>query len=137
MSDLPISGSCVCGEVHFALRPPYRFFQYCHCSRCRKRSGSAHAANLAVLADQLQFTKGEALVSKFTLPTAKSWSNAFCSKCGSGLPWLTPNGRAWIVPAGALDVDPGERPSRNIHTGSDAAWYVAAASLPAFEGEAG
>ncbi len=130
-----IPGSCVCGAVHYALTPPFRFFQYCHCSRCRKRTGSAHAANIAVLADQLTFTAGEELVQRFELPATKGWSNAFCSRCGSGMPWRTRNGRAWIVPSGSLDADPGERPSRNIHFASRASWYTHASELQIFEEE--
>lgn len=132
---VPIPGSCVCGAVHFELTPPFRFFQYCHCSRCRKRSGSAHAANIAVLADQLRFTAGAEEVQTFELPSAKSWGNAFCRRCGSGLPRLTRNGRAWIVPAGGLDADPIERPQRNIHFVSRAGWYAPAADLPTFDVE--
>lgn len=128
-------GSCVCGAVAFEVKPPYRFFQYCHCSRCRKRSGSIHAANLAAPVDQLVWLRGEEHVKRFELPTAKSWSNCFCDVCGCGLPWKTRNGKAYIVPAGTLDEDPVERPTRNIWMGTRAAWEVPAASLPEFEEE--
>lgn len=128
-------GTCVCGAVEFEVRPPYRFFQYCHCSRCRKRSGSIHAANLAVMADQLTFVRGGEHVRRFELAGAKSWSNAFCGACGSALPWPTRNGKAWIVPAGGLDEPPDSPPTRNIHYGSRATWHVDAASLPTFDAE--
>jgi hypothetical protein len=128
-------GSCVCGAVEYDITPPYRFFQYCHCSRCRKRSGSAHAANIAVLADQFKWLKGEAHVKRFELSTAKSWSNCFCDTCGSGLPWKTRNGKAFIVPAGSLDDEPQDRPTRNIWYSSRAMWHVDAATLPKFDGE--
>src|SRR5687767_13757072 len=123
-------GSCVCGAVAFELNPPYRFFQYCHCTRCRKRTGSIHAANLAVLVDQFAWVRGEEHVARFELPNATSWCNGFCKQCGSGLPWQTRNGRAVVVPAGALDDDPIERPVRNVWMGSRAAWEVEASSLP-------
>ncbi len=133
MSDSPIAGSCVCGAVHFSFTEPFRFFQYCHCSRCRKRSGSIHAANIAVKIDQLKFTKGEEDVQTFALESAKSWGNAFCRRCGSGLPWKSRNGRGWIVPAGALDTLPATRPNRNIYYGSRAKWHVDAATLDVFD----
>ena len=129
------NGSCVCGAVGYQLRPPYRFFQYCHCSRCRKRSGSIHAANIAVAAGQFAWTKGEDQVQRFALPGAKSWSNAFCRTCGSGLPWSALGGAFWIVPAGSLDEDPGDRPTRNIHYASRAVWHEDAATLPVFDAE--
>jgi hypothetical protein len=133
MDEPTIQGSCVCGAVRFGIRPPYRFFQYCHCSRCRKRSGSAHAANIAIPVDQLVWLAGADHVRTFELPGAKSWGNAFCADCGSGLPWKTRNGRAWIVPAGALDDDPGAKPTRNIHFASRASWHAIAGDLPIFD----
>lgn len=128
-----ITQACVCGDVRWAFRPPFHFFQLCHCSRCRKRSGSAHAANVAVRADQLEWLAGGDLVQTFQLETAKSWGNAFCRRCGSAAPWLTRNGRAWIVPVGGLEEDPGARPTRNLHFASRAPWYVHASSLPFFD----
>lgn len=128
-------GSCVCGAIAYRITPPYRFFQYCHCTRCRKRSGSAHAANIAVMADQLSWLRGEDQLRRFELSSAKSWSNAFCATCGSGVPWRTRNGRAYIVPAGTLDEDPGERPARNVHYASRASWYAVAGELPCFDDE--
>ena len=46
-------GSCMCGKVAFSVEEPFAAFQYCHCSRCRKKTGSAHAANAFVPAAQL------------------------------------------------------------------------------------
>lgn len=125
----------MCGAVAFDVKLPYRFFQYCHCTRCRKRTGSIHAANLAVPVDQLAFLRGEERVRRFELPTATSWSNAFCEVCGSGMPWKTRNGKAWVVPAGALDDDPVERPTRNVWMGSRAVWEIAASTLPNVEAD--
>ena len=135
MTKKTYHGSCHCGAVAFEVRTPYRFFQYCHCSRCRKRTGSIHAANVAVLAEQLTFTRGAEHIRYFELASAKSWGNSFCDVCGSGLPWPTRNGKAWIVPAGGLDDDPIERPTRNIHMASRASWEITAAELPSFDDE--
>lgn len=40
------SGSCLCGEVTFEIEGDFEDFYLCHCERCRKDTGSAHAANL-------------------------------------------------------------------------------------------
>lgn len=125
--------SCVCGAVRWTVAPPYRFFQYCHCSRCRKRSGSIHAANVAVLDGQVSWQAGSDFVKRFELPSARSWCNAFCGVCGSAVPWQTRNGKAWIVPAGGFDNLPDGQPTRNIHYASRAAWHVDAATLPVFD----
>ena len=41
---------------------------------------------------------------------AKYWSTAFCTDCGSAMPWLTRNGKVMVVGAGGLDDDPGLHP---------------------------
>jgi len=131
--EQPINGSCLCGDVAFTVQPPFVFFQYCHCSRCRKLSGSAHAANIFVKLSQFAWTKGEATVQRFELPAAEYFCSGFCPRCGSSMPWLNRSGKYMLIPAGSLDEDPGARPDRNIYWGSRAPWYVPAGELPIFE----
>jgi len=125
-------GSCLCGEVTYEIRPPYTWFQYCHCSRCRKRSGTAHAANILIAAGQLSWTSGEDQLTRYELPDAKSFGTSFCAICGSQLPRVTRNGTWAVVPAGTLDADPGIRPERNIYWDSRASWYHSTDDLPSF-----
>lgn len=40
------AGSCLCGEVHYEIEGAFERFYLCHCTHCRKDTGSAHAANL-------------------------------------------------------------------------------------------
>jgi hypothetical protein len=131
----PLHGSCLCSAIAWQVTPPFKFFKYCHCSRCRKRSGSAHAANLLVETAQLAWTRGEDSVRRFELPGARAFCTGFCAHCGSALPWITQNGRFAVVPAGGLDDVPGLQPDRNVYWESRAAWYVAASSLPCNAGE--
>jgi len=119
--------------VKYAVRGPFLAFQYCHCSRCQKASGSAHATNLFTAVERFEWLKGEMHVKRFELPDAKYWCNGFCELCGSSLPWLTRTGKAYIVPAGTLDEDPGERPTRNLFWASRAPWYEHASELETFD----
>ena len=135
MNEETFKGSCLCGQVSYIVRPPAVFFQYCHCSRCRKRSGSAHCANMMFKVEQFAWDKGEALAKRFELPTAKHFCSGFCSVCGSAVPWITRNGKFVLVPAGTLDESPPVFPERNVHFGSRASWYRAASELPVFDEE--
>lgn len=123
----------MCGAVQWKVRAPYRFFQLCHCSRCRKRTGSYHAANILVADGQLEWLAGEENVKRYELPTAERWCSAWCMTCGSAAPWKTRNGLAFIVPSGGLDDPPAHGPTRNIHFASRASFYVHASELPIFE----
>lgn len=133
MTDKKITGSCLCGEVAYQYTGPVKVFQYCHCSRCRKFTGAAHAANIIIDPAQFQWTSGEASVGRYELPDAKHFATAFCKKCGSSLPWLSKSGKAMVIPAGTLDDDPGERPRHNIFMAYRAPWYTDADSLPKYD----
>ena len=132
MNQDSCSGSCLCGAVGYEIRPPYAFFQYCHCSRCRKNTGSAHAANILVSQNLFSWTRGEDRVRRYELPEAKYYCTGFCSVCGSSLPWRTRNGKFFLVPAGTLDGDPGAALERNIYWDSRACWYEKVDALPFF-----
>ena len=127
-----MQGSCLCGQVAYQIEPPFKIFQYCHCSRCRKFTGSAHAANLFVPPEQFRWLRGEALVGRFEQPDAKYFATAFCKNCGSSLPWAVQGGRNIVVPAGTLDEDPGIRPQQNIFWESRGCWFDETADLPKF-----
>lgn len=117
-----VKGSCLCGAVTYRFHGPEYVFQYCHCSRCRKFTGSAHSANILIPPDYFEWLSGEDMVGRFELAGAKHFATCFCQRCGSSLPWLSQSGGAVIVPAGTLDEDPGIRPTQNIYYASRAPW---------------
>ena len=133
MSDNRVSGSCFCGKVNYEITGNMGIFQYCHCSRCRKFTGSGHAANLFVSPDDFRWLSGEDSVGTYNPENTKYFATAFCKTCGSSLPWLSKSGHVVIVPAGTLDEDPGIKPTHNIFSGSRPAWYIDAGSLPDHE----
>jgi hypothetical protein len=53
-----LRGRCSCGEVSFTVPNALDYAFYCHCSRCRVRTGSAFAAIGGVSIDKLQVTAG-------------------------------------------------------------------------------
>ena len=117
-----MKGSCGCGEVSYEIAPPFKVFQYCHCSRCRKFTGSAFAPNIFVPPPQFRWLKGENMVGRYEHPDAKYFATCFCKKCGSSLPWAVKGGVNIVVPAGTLDEDPEILPMQNVFWGSKASW---------------
>jgi len=123
MQENKIKGSCLCGEVSYQFTGPAKVFQYCHCTRCQKITGSAHASNIIIDPENFEWLTGEDNVGRYELPSAKYFASSFCKKCGSSLPWKTQSGTAYIVPAGTLDDDPQDRPIHNIFYSDKACWY--------------
>ncbi len=128
------TGSCLCGEVHYEITGSLGVFQYCHCSRCRKFTGSAYAANIIVAPDQFEWLQGEECLGRFEVADARHFATAFCTQCGSSLPWKAQSGKAVIIPAGTLDDDPEIRPFQNIFYDSKADWYQEASELIKYDG---
>jgi hypothetical protein len=132
MSEHKTTGSCLCGKVTYEIRGHLGIFQYCHCSRCRKFTGSAFASNLLVSPEDFSWLSGEDVVARFELPSAKHFATSFCRVCGSSLPWLSKTGSVVVVPAGTLDGDPETRPMQNIFCASRAIWFQHPSDLPEY-----
>ena len=133
MSNKKITGSCLCGKVSYQFEGPIHVFQYCHCSRCRKFTGSAHASSILIDPASFEWLNGEEHVGRFELPEAKHYATCFCKHCGSSLPWLAQSGKALVIPAGTLDDDPEARPIHNIYYADRAPWYEDAGSLKKYD----
>lgn len=136
METKTLTGSCLCGAVRYTVRGEPQRFYHCHCSRCRKATGTGHASNLFV-AGTLEWDAGEALVRRFKLPTAQRFTNAFCTECGGRVPRVLGDTGPVMVPAGSLDDDPGMPADARIFQGSRAPWSCAGDPIPVFDEYAG
>jgi hypothetical protein len=130
MSGQKVNGSCLCSKVSYQITGNMGVFQYCHCSRCRKFTGSAHASNLFVSPGDFSWLSGEEFVGRFDPVDTKYFATCFCKNCGSSLPWLSKSKKVVIIPAGTLDEDPGVRPMQNLYCGSRPEWYTHVNSIP-------
>ncbi|ROH90942.1 GFA family protein [Stagnimonas aquatica] len=126
-------GSCLCGQVRFEVQGAFERFFLCHCSHCRKDSGSAHAANLFSSTASLQWLTGQESVRSFNLPATRH-TRSFCTACGSALPYADAAGGFLVVPAGSLDSELRRRPDAHLFTASRAAWDQGLESIPSFPG---
>ena len=114
------SGGCLCGAVRFEVEGDFDAFFLCHCSRCRKATGSAHASNLFSGSAELRWLKGEDSVSVYLLPETR-FGKAFCKTCGSALPRLQPSGTL-LVPAGSLETPVPNVPDAHIFFADRGNW---------------
>jgi len=132
MTRETLSGSCLCGAVRYQVHGPFLRFAHCHCQRCRKATGGAHATNLYASPERFEWTLGADQVVRYDLPAARSFARVFCRACGAPLPRLTRSGRELVVPAGSLDDVPAERPRARIFLDSAAPWACSGDDLPGY-----
>ena len=126
-----IRGSCLCGGVRFAVDGRISAIGMCHCSQCRKVSGTASNAVILTAAANVEWIEGEDLVTTWNKPSG--WGATFCRVCGSPVPRTHPQGKICWVPVGVLDQDPGVKVERHIFVGSKACWDEIAGDAEQFD----
>jgi hypothetical protein len=133
MTHIELGGSCLCGALRYELRGEVQRFYHCHCSRCRKTTGTGHASNLLITpATSLHWVSGGDLLATYRVPEAQRFRNCFCPQCGSPLPRVIPELDAVLVPAGTLDGEPPVAPQARIFWDSRAQWSCADEGLPRY-----
>ncbi|WP_278922062.1 GFA family protein [Pseudophaeobacter profundi] len=128
MDDNLATGQCLCGAVKFSISGAFESFFLCHCSRCRKDSGSAHSANLFSSTAKITWVSGEGNIKTFQIPGSRH-VKSFCTECGSALPVSQASAGILVVPAGSLDSQIDIRPKAHICFSSRANWDNDLASI--------
>jgi len=132
MSGMEFSGGCLCGSVQYKISGDVQRFYHCHCSRCRKMTGTGHATNIMVKADTVEWIKGESLLGYYKVSEAERFYSQFCKQCGSPLPRRVPELGMVVIPAGSLDSAPDIKPEARIFWDSRTEWSCEAGGLPTF-----
>ncbi|XOV86396.1 MAG: GFA family protein [Pseudomonadota bacterium] len=131
---MKFAGSCLCGTVKFQVNGNPLKFYTCHCSRCQKETGSAFASNLIFSLDAVEWTSGQAGVTRYEHSASEFFCSDFCSICGSTVAYLGRRREFYIVPAGSLDEKPELHASARIFWKDRPDWIDEAMRAPAYDG---
>jgi hypothetical protein len=112
-----LKGSCLCGGMRFEITGTHSKISLCHCSLCRKTSGTGSSAAIVVGYDQLNWLSGLELVTNGP-------KHSFCRVCGAHAPDSNPRKTLYVVPVGILDDNPELLVGQHIFVGSKAHWDV-------------
>ena len=126
-----LRGSCLCGAVQYEIPDELLYAAYCHCSECRRFSGSAFSALGGIAKAQLQIKTGKDKI-KYFLKTEAS-NLAFCEVCGSSLFTEKPLKGLVHLRLGTLMDSPSLTPQVHVLVGSKAPWFEITDNLPQFE----
>lgn len=126
-------GSCLCRGIAYVIDGELGDFGYCHCTSCRKASGTAHAANAPVERALFRLTRGAELLREFESSPGKFRS--FCSRCGSPLyAYLSVSPEQIRVRLGSLDTPFTKQPKAHTWVSDKAPWEpIDDGGLPQFE----
>lgn len=125
-----IEGQCLCGDVTYEIDGEISSIWLCHCSKCRRSTGSAfHASAICDPAD-FRWRTGEESIREYE--DSPGYIVRFCSRCGSPAPAYLEQFDRVFLHVGALDGDPGRRVVHHIFVGSKADWYEITDGLPQY-----
>ena len=125
-----LTGKCLCGAVSYAVADEFRYAANCHCSNCRRATGSAFKPFAGIERDKLRVTAGADQIMIFG---DESNHDAHCSLCGSLLYSIVRDGAFAHVAMGTLVDDPTIRPTEHIFVGSKAPWFTITDDLPQYD----
>ena len=128
-----LAGRCFCGAVGYAVADEFLYAANCHCSDCRRTTGSAFKPFAGIERNKLTVTQGG---DKLMIFGEENANNTHCEVCGSLLYSVVRAGAFVHVAMGTLVDEPTIRPSKHIFVGSKAPWFTITDDLPQFEAHA-
>lgn len=126
------TGSCLCGGVQLTITGKISDIIHCHCSLCRKSTGSAFATNGFVNTADFTVTQGQELLHHFALKSGRQ--RHFCRVCASPIYSSNTADPARIrIRLGILDSEIVEKPISHNFVTSKANWDSLDVNLPQYE----
>jgi hypothetical protein len=121
VSELPLTGGCLCGAVRFEVTEPLVSSGYCHCTRCQRRTGTAASPGARIAPGSLRVLAGEEHIRAYE--PDEGFAKVFCTACGSSL-WSRSQEDPDVISIrlGAFDDDPGIRPTYRQFVAYAAPW---------------
>ncbi|MGI9328959.1 MAG: GFA family protein [Pseudomonadales bacterium] len=125
-------GSCLCGNIRYQIDGELGDFGYCHCTSCRKASGSAHGANAGVDRSELVLSDSNNQLREYQSSPGKY--RAFCSNCGSPLyAYLSATPDQIRIRLGSLDSPFTKSARAHTFVSDKATWETIYGGLPQFD----
>ena len=120
-----LHGSCLCGATLYTVADEFRYALICHCSQCRRVTGSAFKPFGGIERYKLKVKQGRLKIYGDVIK-----HDAHCTTCGSLLYSIV--GKMAHVTYGTLVDAPTLAPQAHIFVGSKAPWDVIGDSLPQY-----
>jgi hypothetical protein len=133
MADAWMEGGCTCGAVRYALTDRPLFVHCCHCTWCRRETGSAFAVNALIETACIRLVRGEP--ASHALPSPSGSGQVFhrCPRCGLTLwsHYAAARERIGFVRVGTLDDPSAAPPDIHIYTSTRLPWVAVPEGVPA------
>lgn len=114
------TGRCLCGGVEFALSAPPMMTLACHCTGCRRLTGSAYSVTGVYPKSGFAVTKGKTVIGALHGEVR----HHYCDHCKSWLFTEPPGADVVNVRTTVLDEPPPTKPFVEIYTAEAFDWAL-------------
>ena len=127
-------GGCACGEVRYRLASAPMFVNCCHCTECRRQTGSAFVINGVIETSRIDVVSGQPKAVAVPTGSGRPHDIYRCPTCKIAL-WSDYGRRAALrfVRIATLDNPAALPPNAQIFTRSKLAWVKLSQDIPAFD----
>jgi hypothetical protein len=125
-----LHGECYCRAVRYRVADEFAYALNCHCSNCRRATGSAFKPFAGIARERFEVVIGGDHLLIYGDDTTH---DAHCRSCGSLLYSVVREGTFVHVTMGTLLDEPSIRPSAHIFVGSKARWHAISDGLPQYQ----
>ncbi|PLN83652.1 Mss4-like protein [Aspergillus taichungensis] len=137
-----LTGSCLCSNIQYRIdlpdSEPIPKIALCHCTSCKRATGSSFSSNILVPTPTLAYTRGSPKIYDCPSDRGPPLRLAFCADCGSPLTTqMGDNSEVLIVKTGTLNDE--ERESvrelgMEIYAGRRDGWLDAIGKVHSVDG---
>jgi hypothetical protein len=129
-----LAGSCLCGQARYEVADAFVYAMNCHCSQCRRTTGSAFKPMGGIPVGRVRLLAGNDAILTYGKADA---CDIHCAACGSLLYSIVRAGEWAHVAYGTLIDAPSLAPQEHIFAADRAPWYQINDGLPQWAGHSG
>jgi hypothetical protein len=131
--ELPLKGSCQCGNIHYVASEAPLASLACHCTECQKLTSSVYSTVLVFKTEAISF-HGELKAWERISQSGRRNVAYFCPVCGNRIYHFDPDmPEVTRVKSGTLDSTPIPKPQVNQWISRKPAWVELNDDVPQFD----
>lgn len=123
-------GSCLCGQVEYAVSQLDSPIGHCSCRTCRKAHAAAFNTYASIKHEHFQWLNGEQVLKFFESSPGKH--RVFCGNCGTQLVAICTGSEFVVLRVATLDEDPGQTPQEHIWASHEVPWLAYGPDIQAY-----
>lgn len=127
MTTTSMTGGCFCGAIRWEIGNVFDA-GYCHCSICRRISGSPVASFATVKSEDFRLTRG----APKSFASSAKFKRLFCADCGSAVYGIEDGWPFVSIGIGTFDDPTKIRPTMHQCAADRLVWFDIADDLPRF-----